>query len=99
MCVPEEAASNALAHSGASRLVFRWMPALKGGLDGITIEIEDDGQGFDHQKPSSGQGFVDWVAVARAVQGTVQILPRDEGGTCVRLRVPLAFKSTESIQN
>ena len=81
MCVPEEAASNALAHSGASRLVFRWIPALKGGLDGITIEIEADGQGFDLLiTVRKGRGLETMKARA-TLQGTFDCLSAPGEGT------------------
>ena len=90
-----EAVSNVISHSGADMC---WVD-VHIVEDQLQLGVEDDGQGFDHQKPSSGQGLVNLVARARAMQGTLQISPRDEGGTRIRLRVPLAFKPTESIQN
>ena len=86
----QEAASNALVHSGASRLVFRCMPALKGDLDGITIEIEDDGQGFDLlTNVRKGRGLETMKARATALQGAFDCLSAPGEGTKLTIWLPM----------
>ena len=89
-----EAVSNVIRHSGASMC---WV-AVHVAADQLQLGVEDDGCGFDTQKPSRGQGLGNLVARARVLQGTLQIVPREGGGSCVRLSVPLAFYTTESSQ-
>ena len=85
-----EAVSNVIRHSGARMC---WV-TVHVAPDQLQLGVEDDGQGFDTQKPSPGQGLGNLVARARVLQGSLQIEPRVAGGTCVRLIVPLAFNTT-----
>ena len=87
-----EAVSNVIRHSGAQMC---WVGVYV-GPDQLQLGVEDDGRGFDTHKPSPGQGLGNLVARTRVLQGTLQIVPREGGGTCVRLVVPLAFNTTAS---
>jgi signal transduction histidine kinase len=90
-----ETVSNVIRHSGANMC---WVD-VHVAANQLQLGVEDDGQGFNMQKPSPGQGLGNLVARARVLQGTLQIVPREAGGTCVRLSVPLAFNTTESSRN
>jgi two-component system, NarL family, sensor histidine kinase UhpB len=87
-----EAVSNVIRHSCAHTC---WV-GVHVAADQLQMGVEDDGQGFDTRNPSPGQGLGNLVTRARALQGILQIVPREAGGTCVRLTVPLAFNATAS---
>jgi two-component system sensor histidine kinase UhpB len=92
-----EAVSNVIRHSGAGMC---WV-GIHVAPDQLRLGVEDDGRGFDTRQASRGQGLGNLVARARMLQGTLQIEPREAGGTCVRLCVPLPFSAaglTESCE-
>ena len=90
-----EAVSNVIRHSGARMC---WV-GVHVAADQLQLGVEDDGCGFDNHKPSSGQGLGNLVARAHALSGSLLILPREKGGTCVRLSIPLAFNILVSSQD
>ncbi|MEN9436079.1 MAG: hypothetical protein RIR09_734 [Pseudomonadota bacterium] len=82
-----EAVSNVIRHSAARMC---WI-GIHVTPNQMRLGVEDDGRGFDTREVSRGQGLGNLVARARMLQGTLQIEPREGGGTCVRLCVPLPF--------
>lgn len=86
----QEAASNALVHSGATQLVFRCVPELEDDRDGIAIEIEDNGRGFDLQTSvRRGKGLETMQARATALQGKFDCFSAPGEGTKLTLWLPL----------
>jgi signal transduction histidine kinase len=86
----QEAASNALVHSNATQLVFRCLPAMKDGREGISIEIEDNGKGFDMQSNvKGGKGLETMQARATALQGAFDCQSVPGAGTKLTLWLPL----------
>jgi signal transduction histidine kinase len=83
--VLQEALSNVSRHSGANRAWVR----LRFGDDRLELEIEDHGNGLDPQLPRRGLGIVGMRERAALVGGTIEFLRPTEGGTLVRLAVPL----------
>ncbi len=79
-----EALSNALRHAHASRIVvtLRDEPPL------VTLEIADDGDGFDPSAPPrTGVGLTSMAARAREAGGELQVHSTVGGGTQVRVSV------------
>ena len=79
-----EALSNALRHADASRIVvtLRDEPPL------VTLEIADDGDGFDPSAPPhTGVGLTSMAARAREAGGELQVHSTVGGGTQVRVSV------------
>ena len=86
----QEAASNALVHSSATQLVFRCMPSSQSDTDGVVIEIEDNGIGFDQQIIArKGKGFETMQARARALQGKFDHQSAPGKGTRLTIWLPL----------
>ncbi|MEQ1540140.1 MAG: ATP-binding protein, partial [Sphingorhabdus sp.] len=86
----QEAVSNALVHSGATQLIFRCMPLSQAEKEGIAIEIEDNGNGFDpSEKTRAGKGLETMQARAKALQGTFACQSKTGKGTTLTLWLPL----------
>jgi signal transduction histidine kinase len=83
--VLQEALSNVTRHSGADRVWVR-LRYLTGRLE---LEVEDHGAGLGTRTARRGLGLVAMRERAELVGGTIEFARPDEGGTLVRLRVPL----------
>jgi len=79
-----EALSNAVRHSGATRISL----TLTEQDDVATLDISDDGRGFDTSVPSSGHGLSNLRARAEAIGGSITITS-GAAGTTVRIAVQL----------
>ena len=84
-----EVVSNVIRHSGARRC---WVD-IHVSNDQLRIGVEDDGHGFDISQASQGQGLGNMQRRARVLGGTLEIGPRQVGGTSIRLDVALALQS------
>lgn len=82
--VLQEALNNVARHSGADRAWVRLRVA--GGVLGL--EIEDHGKGLGSD-PGHGLGLVAMRERAELLGGTLEILRPAQGGTLVRLKVPI----------
>jgi signal transduction histidine kinase len=82
--VLQEALNNVKRHAGAAEAWVR----LRFQADSITLEVEDHGRGFSTDAGHQGIGLVGMRERAELVQGSLQVLPREGGGTIVRLIVP-----------
>lgn len=83
--VLQEALSNVSRHSGADRVWVR----LKYSATGLELEVEDHGSGLAARTGRRGLGLVAMRERAELVGGTIEFARPAEGGTIVRLRVPL----------
>jgi signal transduction histidine kinase len=83
--VLQEALSNVARHAGAAQawVRLRFTPST------LELEIEDHGKGFDPGAPRHGLGVIGMRERAALVRGTLEFLRPPDGGTLVRLRVPL----------
>jgi signal transduction histidine kinase len=79
-----EAVSNAVRHSGASAIMIRAL------IDdsALTVEVEDDGRGFDVDREYEGMGLVNMRARVNALGGVCVIDSEIGKGTTARGRVP-----------
>ena len=85
--VAREAVSNALRHSGCRRVALG-----VGVADGaLELRVEDDGRGFDTQRPvgDGHRGLANMRRRAAAVGGSLTVASRPGGGTAIRLRAAL----------
>ncbi len=82
--VVQEALNNVTRHSGADRAWVR----LRHEPGCLQVEIEDHGRGFGGQA-GRGLGLVAMRERADLLGGTIDVVSPAEGGTLVRLRVPL----------
>jgi signal transduction histidine kinase len=93
--IAQEALNNALKHSGATAVAVR----VRLGGAALTLEIEDNGRGFDagQSRPRAGGfGLTGMAERARQLGGQLSIAPSPTGGTIVRVAgIPYGLASTE----
>jgi signal transduction histidine kinase len=83
--VLQEALSNVARHAGTSQASVR----LGFAADRLEMEVEDHGKGIDPGMTRRGLGLVAMRERAAIVGGTLDFLTPPEGGTLVRLSMPL----------
>jgi signal transduction histidine kinase len=83
--VLQEALSNVARHSGTDRAVVR----LGFDADRLEMDVEDHGKGLDPDTTRRGLGLVAMRERAAIVGGTLDFLKPPQGGTLVRLSMPL----------
>ena len=88
--IAEEAVGNAVRHAAATRIGV----TLSYLDDEVTLDVRDDGRGFDPRSPAArsvggGFGLPGMRARAARVAGRVEIESEPGGGTAVSVRVPL----------
>ncbi len=91
--IAHEAVLNAVRHSGAHRIRVD----LRFERDGISLRVEDDGQGFDpsaHTGSNNGQhfGLVGVSERARSLGGELSVASRSRAGTTIECRLPYRKK-------
>ncbi|MCW5620943.1 MAG: PAS domain S-box protein [Burkholderiales bacterium] len=91
--IAQEALTNIIRHAHARRV----RSTLFLDSDGVTMEIEDDGCGFDTAvQPPRGLGLVGIAERARLLGGRAQIESEPGRGTCVRVHLPVLEGSDEA---
>ena len=88
--VLQEALGNVARHSGAKRASVR----LRSTGDRLELEVEDHGTGLASDRSQRGLGLVAMRERAELLGGTVEFARPPQGGTLVRLRVPLTNASS-----
>lgn len=88
--VLQEAVSNVARHSGASSVRVR----LRCDAGTVELEVEDQGKGLDADISRRGLGLVTMRERAELLGGTLELLRPRDGGTLVRLRVPMTASVT-----
>jgi signal transduction histidine kinase len=83
--VLQEAMNNVTRHSGARNAWVR----LQFLPHALCLEVEDHGSGFATQKAQQGIGLVAMRERAELLAGKLEFLKPAEGGTLVRLTVPM----------
>jgi signal transduction histidine kinase len=84
--VLQEAISNVARHSGAKSARV----SLRRGDGALQLEVEDHGSGFEAGPSRRGLGLVTMRERAELLGGTLDLVRPREGGTLVRLTVPIA---------
>ncbi|MBF6332015.1 sensor histidine kinase [Nocardia transvalensis] len=79
----QEALTNVRKHAQASRVDVR----VRYGADGTTLEVRDDGRGFDAAQ-ATGFGLRGMRSRVEQVAGTMAIRTAPGAGTTIRLEVP-----------
>ena len=85
----QESLNNVARHSKARETWVR-LHFLKKSLE---LEVEDHGSGFDHHTVQSGIGLVAMRERAELLGGILEITQPPQGGTKVRLQVPIPAAS------
>lgn len=85
--IVQEAFTNTLKHARAKRIT------LSTGIDvanaRVWVRLADDGVGFQPGQPA-GRGLENMKNRAEKLNGQVEVVPLQGGGTCVNLYLPLA---------
>jgi signal transduction histidine kinase len=89
--VVQEALNNVVRHSGATRAWVR----LHTESERLELDVEDHGKGFG-STPNRGLGIVAMRERAELLGGTIEFGRPAEGGTLVKLRVPLETSQSEA---
>jgi signal transduction histidine kinase len=84
--VLQEAISNVARHSGVKNAHVR----LRSEGDALELEVEDHGTGVAAGVSPRGLGLIAMRERAALLGGTLELLRPRDGGTLVRLRVPIA---------
>jgi signal transduction histidine kinase len=84
--VLQEALNNVAKHSGTNRAWVR----LRCEESRLELEVEDHGKGLDAQTSPRGLGLVAMRERAELLGGALELLRPRDGGTLVRLTVPLS---------
>jgi signal transduction histidine kinase len=89
--VLQEAISNVARHAGTERawVRLRSNAGEDASAAALELEIEDHGKGFDAGTAPRGLGLVAMRERAGLVGGTLELLRPRDGGTLVRLRIPM----------
>ncbi|WP_146678204.1 PAS domain S-box protein [Pirellula sp. SH-Sr6A] len=82
--IAQEAVTNALKHSQPEHILIK----LTTDESQHTLEIADDGKGFDTNLQASGMGIKTMRYRAGLIGGTLSICPVENGGTLVCCRIP-----------
>jgi signal transduction histidine kinase len=90
--IAQEALQNVVKHAGATNARLR----LQTHGDTITLEVEDDGQGFIQTTNQTGYGLPGMRERAELLGGTLEVKSYPGQGTLLRLRFPA---STEQSTN
>ncbi|MCC6509736.1 MAG: PAS domain S-box protein [Pirellulaceae bacterium] len=88
--IAQESISNAVRHGQATEIRV----ILNDEVDRIVLEVVDNGIGFEpsivHSGSGDGMGLRIMAYRANMIGGSLEILPREPGGMCVRCIVPTA---------
>ena len=87
--VLQEALANVARHSGARHAFVR----LRATASNLELEVEDHGRGIVADVSRRGLGLVAMRERAALLGGTLEFLQPPEGGTLVRLKVPIAGRT------
>ena len=90
--VLQEALNNVVRHSGSKQAWVR----LRFLSNVLELEVEDHGKGLVDRGARQGIGMVAMRERAGLVGGTIQFLNPIEGGTLIRLRVPVEAAETHA---
>lgn len=84
----QEAFSNILGHSEATRVVVRCHPEIRNSETGVLIEVSDNGKGFGDKGGPKGHGLKNMASRAEALGGILTHSSAPGQGTSVILWLP-----------
>ncbi|HWU73724.1 MAG TPA: ATP-binding protein [Sphingomonas sp.] len=85
----QETISNSLRHSEGATIVVRCGPSIRDRVEGILIEIADNGTGFEPASTSRGKGLANMAARAEALNAIFSCTSAIGAGTTVSIWLPL----------
>jgi signal transduction histidine kinase len=92
----QEAVSNTLMHGSAQTISVRCANRVQNGVEGVVVEVADDGIGFDQETPRrGGRGLENMRSRAGSIGGALEINSAPGKGVMIRLWLPRE-RSTEA---
>lgn len=87
--IVQEAVNNAIKHAEAEKIEVHIADGEK-----PTIEIRDDGKGFDHGTLTTGShGIHNMTSRAEKIGGSLQVDSKESGGTVIQLNFPNGLRA------
>lgn len=80
-----EAVSNAVRHASATEIVVR----AERHQDSITVEVQDNGDGFDPTAETAGMGLSNLRNRVESLNGSCEVVARPGRGAVIRADIPL----------
>jgi signal transduction histidine kinase len=84
-CIAKEGLTNIQKHAQASCISIRGQPTF----EGIILEIEDNGRGFNPNLVNSGYGILGMKERVDNLEGDLKINSAMARGTCIQVTIPL----------
>ncbi len=86
----QESLNNVVKHAGAEHVLVR----VEEENSSVTVEVEDDGEGFDPEASGRGTGFglLGMRERVELVGGSVEVASSPGGGTRVRAKLPAVYR-------
>jgi signal transduction histidine kinase len=84
-CIVQEGLTNIQKHAQASLVSIRGQPTS----EGIILEIEDNGRGFNPNRVHSGYGLLGMKERVDSLGGILKIKSAINRGTCIQVTIPL----------
>lgn len=78
--IAREAVANAVRHAGTDRVRVELS-----AHDGLRLRVEDDGRGFDTERPQQGHGLVSMRERASMLGASFSVSSRRDSGTVVEV--------------
>jgi signal transduction histidine kinase len=89
----QEALSNVARHARAGEIHLQLELVADETL--LRLEVQDNGQGFDHTQSPKGMGLANLQARTATLQGHIEIHSTPGQGTLVRIDIPLVEEADE----
>jgi len=88
--IASEAVRNAVTHADASAVEIAWRTDHTGEREHVTLEIRDDGRGMPNAPGhNAGRGISIMRYRASLIDGIMEVISPETGGTVIRCRVPI----------
>jgi len=88
--IGREAITNILRHAQATSITMR----IKYEFRSVTLEICDDGCGFNYKRHAKGFGFCGMHTRSAAIGAIVEVISEIDWGTCVRVKTRYSVRGT-----
>jgi len=88
----KEAVNNIVRHSGCSHADIEF----RAEAEGLVLRLSDDGRGFDASQKSTGHGLASMRERTEGLNGTLEIVSREDEGTTLAFTIPLIHEDQGS---
>lgn len=92
--IVQEAITNILKYAKAKNVLIELIQHEQH----ISLSIEDDGVGFDHNNISSGIGIQNMKNRSEILQGTFSLESKPKEGTSISVQIPIPLTDSKQVQ-